>query len=325
MSFLLFFFLSLHCLFAIEQNTDFLKLILEPDSLVVSNFPEKVAGPGFIGDFLLDMPSIRFIYHHENIYFKKLKFFAVIKNKTNQNQSFTFFQGLGGPSSDFVYSGYRSALLFWRDLLGGGQRVLLGPFESKVLISHLIAPAQAISGLLKLTDYLPDSLMLSLFFLDHEYPSLLPKQKPQLNNYFQHVLLKRAYLSSYFFYRCGDGLETIQIGGRPFLKDHMSDFSLQGNYGVIYSISLVLKNPYPKAVSVQLLKGPLGLGVHRGVFLIDGNLYSSGVTNRDHDYYYLEKIAQFYLKPFSSRRVQIYTMPISGGIYPIELMLRCIR
>ena len=76
------------------------------DILIVSNYPEKLSGPGTILNQTYTNSKIRIMFHHINSYNDNLNFFISVTNTGSDVLELAIAAGVGGPSKDVIYTGH---------------------------------------------------------------------------------------------------------------------------------------------------------------------------------------------------------------------------
>lgn len=87
-----------------------------------------------------------------------------------------------------------------------------------------------------------------------------------------------------------------------------------GDYGVLHSLDVNLRNPGSAPVTAYLYFRPIA-GIDRASFLVDGNLVELGCVREPVPY----QISSFELAPGQQSRATVQTMTDGGSFYPAEI------
>jgi hypothetical protein len=93
--------------------------------------------------------------------------------------------------------------------------------------------------------------------------------------------------------------------------------TLDGDYGVLYDISVRIDNPTPEPRVVRLVLAP-DAGGAQGIFLVEGKWIEAPHLSPPAEF----QLARFLLSPQEHRVVNIRTLPVGGSAYPVTLVVR---
>ncbi|MBI2200665.1 MAG: hypothetical protein HYU43_01850 [Armatimonadetes bacterium] len=92
---------------------------------------------------------------------------------------------------------------------------------------------------------------------------------------------------------------------------------LVGDYGIVYRLSLEVRNPSDLDQRVSLVAPALG-GAARGLFLIEYDAVDVGILRPGED----RTLASINVRARDQVVMTVVTMPVAGSFYPVRLMLR---
>jgi hypothetical protein len=113
--------------------------------------------------------------------------------------------------------------------------------------------------------------------------------------------------------------KRFRLGEDPRFQDQRSDQYLKGNYGILYTITLVLDNrDHNQSRHLEVVFVPAG-GMVRGTFQIHDEILETPVLKTKAQESVIKKIELF---PHEVRKLVIQTMPQPGAYYPANLIIR---
>ena len=296
----------------------------EHETLIVSNYPESIEGPGLIFDTVLKKKSLRVLYHHKNNAEKPLFVLAQIQNFSGLPTKVFLQKGSGGPSEDVVFAGHTAAKQFLEQLNSIADVVNIAPFSSKQLLLHKIKPSQVSSGLFRIekTDYKPLSVKLSI--IEAQYPHLSAfYDVPNPLSQFRPTVLKNAYRKLNISFDAKQDIMAFEIGGKPYLRAHESPYALKGNYGVIHDARITLRNSTAHKKKIQFFFSPKKYeSVDRAVLLLNGELIEIGLLSFVGEKVSIQHFYSVELAAGEQKDVTLVTFPQSGCFYPIDIILK---
>ena len=83
------------------------------EPLIVSNYPEKITGPGKIVQHTITNNRLRLMYYHKNISKTDLFVHLDLENTSSKNIITHYTNGISGPVNDEVFAGHQSAKRFF--------------------------------------------------------------------------------------------------------------------------------------------------------------------------------------------------------------------
>jgi hypothetical protein len=117
-------------------------------------------------------------------------------------------------------------------------------------------------------------------------------------------------------YTVGKNWAFLRVG-KMAIPGKSEGRKLDGNYGVLYDISVQIENPLPESRVVRLVLAP-DAGGAQGIFLVEGRWIEAPFLIPPAEF----ELAQFVLSPQERRVVSIQTLPVGGSAYPVTLVVR---
>jgi len=291
----------------------------QAELLMVSNFPERLAGYGlwFEGK-IPDARAARLLYHHVNASSSTSDLVVELWNLGQQPAAVHVVAGVAGPSYDECYVGHRAALEYLSNRATSAGWLVPVPPGTAVPVMTQRLPRQAVaSGVLELRPVVSADLSLRLYLA----PPVEERMPRAITEYAESPLLGQWHYPQpqrevKARYEVGRDWAFVTIGDTPATGLVEGDL-LSGSYGVIYEISLELANPTAEPALVALLLEPAG-GPARGALLVDGRPVETALLRNTSE----GLVARYSLAPGEVRQVRIETMPQGGSNYPVRLVAR---
>jgi len=289
-----------------------------PQSVLVSNEPERVAEPGtLLREPLAGGESCRLLWHHVNDTASMPLTFAVRIVNTSDEPAKVFILGdEAGPSTDEIHSGHVAMYDFWRMVLGSVGYVATVPAASAWRVYECTTvPARIVSGICQMTNIGPEAVMIEVVAqsgasdmplvavnTDAEHLSILSE--------FRYDARQTAELS----HQIGGAWSFLRIGKPSSDPDIVQ---LPGHYGVLYDITVKVDNTRQHTATFELVATAAG-GASRGVYLIDGHLIDTGSMRP-----YEERLLwRGRVAAGASHSLSVQTIPQAGSNYPVMLVVR---
>jgi Pilus formation protein N terminal region len=293
---------------------------ISPDSLMVSDYPERLEENGvlFSADLQVETPS-RFLYFHYNPPGQPDRRIVLrAENASSEPTIVQFISGRGGPLPNEMEAGHTSTKSFLVNVVQNQGRLITIPANSSLNIAEQDLPAgNVVCNLLQLRVLSGSKVHLTLFaqnFLDD--PNIALANVDLLEATHKHA--RGIYAIPEFYYATqwsvtGDYLE-LPIGQIP-LPNRLKGEALAGDYGVLQSFTVDVQNPTSSPQTVALYENPRG-GRATATYLIDGTLVQSHQVTAYSRY----KVRQYVIPARGFVRVTIVTMPEAGSSYPLKLI-----
>jgi len=289
-----------------------------PQSVLVSNEPERVTGPGtLLRERLGTGESCRLLWHHVNDTASVPLTFTVRVVNTSDEPAKVFILGdQAGPSTDEIHSGHVAMYDFWRMLLGSVGYVATIPGASAWRAYQCTTmPARIVSGICQMTNIGPEAVMVEV--AAQSGASDMPLVAVDTNAEHLSKLSEFRYdarQTAELFHQIGGAWSFLRIG-KPSSDPDIAQ--LPGHYGVLYDITVKVDNARQQPATFELVATAAG-GAGRGVYLIDGHLTDTGTMRP----YEERRLWRGPVAAGASRSFPVQTIPQAGSNYPVMLVVR---
>jgi hypothetical protein len=293
---------------------------ISPDSLMVSDYPERLEENGvlFSADLQVETPS-RFLYFHYNPPAQPDRRIVLrADNASSEPTIVQFISGRGGPLPNEMEAGHTSTKAFLINVVQNQGRLITIPANTSINIAEQDLPAgNIVCNLLQLRVLSGSKVHLTLFAQNAlEDPNVALANLDLLQATHKHA--RGIYSIPEFYYATqwnvtSDYLE-LPIGQIP-LPNRLQGEALAGDYGVLQSFTVNVQNPTSSPQSIALYENPRG-GRATATYLIDGTLVQSHQVPAYSRY----KVRQYVVPARGFVRVTIVTMPEAGSSYPLKLI-----
>ncbi len=311
--------------FSVQQNTrvqleNIAAPRISPDSLMVSDFPERLTENGvlFTADLHRDAPS-RFLYFHYNPPGEPdRRIVLVAENHSSEPATVQFISGRGGPSNNEMEVGHAATRDFLVDVIQNQGRLLEIPASSTVPIAMQDLPSGAIAAnLLQLRVLSGGDIHLTLVAQNAtDDPNSALTTGALLMSTVRHA--RGIYDIPEFHYSAqwnvDDAYLELPIGQIP-LPNQLKGEALAGDYGVLQSFVVNVQNPTNRPQAIAIYENPRG-GRATETYVIDGVLVQTHQVPPFSRY----KVRQYVVPAKGFVRVTIVTMPEAGSSYPLRLI-----
>jgi hypothetical protein len=297
----------------------------DPQVLLVSNSPESPPfGKVLYTATLGEAQTVRLLYHHQNgSPAQRMSFLVTLSNPT-VHPVMVWVTGAGSEAnSDELTLGHEVTRRFldqyWRH---AGFLLQIPPNITLPLFLHTVAPGATVSGLAQLAVLEGERLTLRVSArLAGETDPPGASFAPDFDTFHQRGAFARPWIVQTVLYTVGDPALTLTIGGdADLLHEEQSGQLLQGNYGVLYTFHVKMRNPTPDPVPVEFTMYAPG-GQARGTFLVDDQVVHSPVVLPGAP----ERLATVRLGALDERTLILSTMPESGANYPVRVVIASVE
>lgn len=294
---------------------------ITPDSLMVSDFPERLESNGvlFTSDLRRELPS-RFLYFHYNPPGAPARRIVLrAENPSAEPATIQFISGAGAAEPNEMEVGHTSTKRFLLHLVQNEGRVItLPPKSSLNLVAQDLPAGNVVSNLLQLRVLNGNVVNLTLLAQNaSDSPDMTVANMVLLEGGHPHA--RGVYGIPEFHYNRSwsviDSYLELPIGNIPLLNQRVAGQALTGDYGVLQSFVINVQNPTARPVSIALYENPRG-GSATGTYLIDNVLVQSHQVPAFSRY----KIRQYVVPAKGFVRVTIQTIPEAGSTYPLRLI-----
>ncbi|MEO6835181.1 MAG: pilus assembly protein N-terminal domain-containing protein [Candidatus Tumulicola sp.] len=293
---------------------------ISPDSLMVSDYPERLEESGalFTADLRSDQPS-RFLYFHYNPPGQPDRRIVLrAENHSTEPAIVQFISGRGGPSPNEMAAGHTATRAFLINVLQNQGRLIAIPGNASLDVVEQDLPAGNVAAnLLQLRVLSGGTVRLTLFARASDGdPAATLGTADLLEAAHKHA--RGIYPIPEFYYATqwsvNDEYLELPIGQIPLPND-LQGQALSGDYGVLQSFVVTVQNPLSTPQSIAIYENPRG-GRATGTYLIDGVLVQSHQVPPFSRY----KIRQYVIPARGFVRVTIVTTPEAGSSYPLKLI-----
>ncbi len=292
---------------------------ITPDSLMVSDFPEKLTANGvlFTADLKRDRPS-RFLYFHYNPPGEPDRRVVLrVQNLSPEPAILQYISGSGGPDPNEMAAGHAATYEFLKHLAQNEGRVIVLPGNGTMNLSEQALPAKDIAcTLMQLRVLDGGTVHMDLFAQNASSPPDEQLANEELLTG-DHPHARGIYDIPEFHYsrlwNVNEDVLELPLGEIP-LPNSLHGEALAGDYGVLQSFVIKVQNPGAQPVPIAIYENPRG-GRATGSYLIDGVLIQSHQVPAFSRY----KVRQYVVPARGFVRVTIETIPDSGSSYPVRL------
>lgn len=293
---------------------------ITPDSLTVSDYPEKLTENGvlFASDLKRTQPT-RFLYFHYNPAGEPDRRIVLrAQNLSPEPAVVQFISGPGGPDPNEMLTGHVATYTFLKHLVQNEGRVIVIPGNGTLNLVEQPLPAKnVVCNLLQLRVLNGSTVHLTLFAQNAaSSPDEALSSTELLAG--DHPHARGIYPIPEFHYstlwNTTDPYLELQIGHIP-LPNLLEGQALAGDYGVLQSFVIKVQNPTSQPQPIAIYENPRG-GRATGTYLIDGVMIQSHQVPPFSRY----KVRQYVVPARGFVRVTIETIPDSGSSYPLRLV-----
>ncbi len=301
---------------------NFAQPAIAPQSLLVSDFPERLSENGIL--FTADLTAKRverFLYYHYNPGGQPDRRIVLkVANTSPQPALVQLIRGQAGPDTNEMQVGHLSTQRFLVRRAQNEGSVVTIPGNATVTLAQQLLPAKTIvSAIMQLHEIAGAPLHLTLVAQNASDPidgpiptsALLVGDVPHARGIYPIP----EFFFDYSYDAEGPNLE-IPIGQIP-LPNLVRGQTLAGDYGVLQSVTIrIVNNARHNARQIALSASPRG-GRATGTFIIDRVLVQAHAMPPYGHY----KLRQYTVPPGSFVRTEIVTMPEGGSSYPLRLVV----
>lgn len=293
---------------------------IRPNSLLVSDFPEKLKENGVLFTAgLAAHEASRFLYYHYNpVGQPDRRIVLKVENPSAQPAALHVISGQAGPGANEMEVGHLSTYRFLvHESQNEGTILSIAPNATVNVVDQMLPAGSVVSNLLQLRELEGAPLHLALLAQDASDPADGPIPNTDLlESEVRHargVYPIPEFSFEYTYDTEGPNLE-IPIGQIP-LPNLRKGEALAGDYGVMQSITVRIINNDPRnAREIALYADPRG-GYATGTFVIDRVPVQAHRLAPFTHY----KLRQYTVPPGGFIRTDIVTMPEGGSSYPLRL------
>ncbi len=289
-----------------------------PQSLLISNAPEKVDGIGaLMRQSLAPNVPARVMWHHKNYAGRPIVLAVRVVNAGDEPARVRLGWAQAGPDGDEIFVGYNAMVRYWESVRRGAGFLAIVPprcaFEtSAVLIDH----HDVVSGLM---DLIADSG-------EHLYVEVVSRDPEDEPSGFDEVpgAGNELPVTPYEFPAALDAEVNYEVGGR---YGHLSigredvqneqGIALAGAYGISHRVRVNASNPTEQPAVLELALRAGG-GVARSVTMVAGALNCSGNLGAGNE----QILERRDLPPGVAVTIPLEIIPTAGSNLPFTLVVR---
>jgi hypothetical protein len=284
----------------------------EPNLLFYSNDPEmlrKYYGVLYTGVIRANQ-AVRLLYHHQSAMNEPIRFTLQLKNGDTPAR-LQIIDGSASPQIDTFQIGRRAAAKFFPNWLNDSGYIQdLQPGETITLLNQRLTKDMTTSGIYHFVLLSGSSVTVQL---RADPPDQIVDVRPSRPNPEVYPVTRKRFNETY---SVGGRWSFIPFGREPILT-HDSSHPLDGNYGVVYDLTLNLENTTDQRNDAEIVFDPAA-GVAQGVFIVDGKMVQTGHLRPPQEFV----LGDYPLAPGERRKVHILTMPLAGSNYPARFTVR---
>jgi hypothetical protein len=297
------------------------------ETLLYSNNPERVSKPQTLHASRVPAGMVRVLYHHLSNLPERAVFTAEIINDGKEAVQIQIGATTQEPLADPTLVGFRATAEFFPLLESGtGAVVGIAPGQRIAFVRAEFDPGLTISGLAQLRIVSGPAPLLRIAVSAPDNPTLIPhlwhdylapaemlaeaRESAKIETHVYPNPVKKVTER----YQVGGKFSFVSIGRVPIKS--LTSQQLDGNYGVLYDITLSLINQTDEPETISLRFEPSG-GLAGAFMLIDGKPVEIMRTNMPEE----TTLATYKLMPKEIREVKIRTMPLAGSNYPARIIV----
>ncbi|MBV8725637.1 MAG: hypothetical protein JO350_09930 [Candidatus Eremiobacteraeota bacterium] len=293
----------------------------QPGILFYSDDPEHVTQDGllFRGTVTTATPA-RLYYYHDDAQDPR-RLVVLLSGAADEPASVQVVGTRAGPNMDVMHVGHTVSKNFLLTKTHHeGLIVDLSPDDPFVLADVPMSARQLVAGNVDVRVLSGGPVTVAVVAAS---PGVDPRTLlggPQLPDDGHHrtgTFQIAAYGNEALNYMVGGADPTVVIGDTdptPPSADPQGQGHDYGDYGVVHTIDVTMRNPAAEPATAYLYFKPLA-GPARASFLLDGNLIELGCVRVSAPY----QISSVNLAPGESYRGTLLTMPDGGSFFPTEI------
>lgn len=306
-----------------------------------SNNPEPVKKPMrlFVGGLKPGQP-VRMLYHHINRTGSTLIMNVEAINNSNTPARMLIIPGDAEPAQNPVAAGFEAADIFVRSWSKYSGEIVDIPAYSILPISlRRMRKNDTVSGLcyLRLLEGGPQELVVRAearnpSVMEHKWKVAMASATPWRITGCKPIgdlasipapdsvhIYPNPFKEEDVDYSVGGPFGFVRIGQTPIARQD-NQGSLDGNFGVLYTIVATIQNKTANPADVEVVY-EASAGYGGAVFLIDGSVRRTPMLQPKEE----TRLSRFRLEPYSSKSLKIMTVPLSGSAYPCTLTIRPVQ
>ncbi|MGC9317962.1 MAG: hypothetical protein ACP5KN_08005 [Armatimonadota bacterium] len=295
-----------------------LSVIPTARALLMSNYPEKVAGVGALMRQPLECGRpARLMWHHKNYAGHPLALAVRLINSGQGTARVRVGWAEAGPDRDEIFVGYNAMLRYWQGVREASC------FEARIparasfeAVTTALGYHEVVSGMMDVMADEGDGLYVEVAARDRKD---VPRGFCQVYRRDDELPVTPfefpASLDRELSYEVGGRYGHLSIGREDIVND--DGVALAGAYGVMHNIRVALSNPQARPGRVELAVRAGG-GVARAIAAVDGALTSTRLLLAGQE----QILATRDLPPGGRGELRVQMMPTAGSNLPLTLVVR---
>ncbi|MFI5385947.1 MAG: Ig domain-containing protein [Fimbriimonadales bacterium] len=303
-----------------------------------SNDPERVTKPMrlFVAGLKAGEP-VRMLYHHINRSGSTMFMNVEAINNTKTPARLLIIPGDADPGPNPVAAGFEAADRFVRSWSKySGEIVDIPPYSILPISLRRMNRLDTVSGLcyLRLLDGGPEQLIVRAAarrpsLVDRKWKLAMSSPTPWRIGGCKKIgdvgsvpmpdavhIYPNPFKEEDVTYTVGGPYGFVRIGQTPIAQQD-NHGSLDGNFGVVYTIKANIENNTSAAAEVEVVY-EASAGYGGALFFINGDYRRTPWLQAKEE----TRLSHFRLDPGASRLLRIMTLPLSGSAYPCTLIIR---
>lgn len=307
------------------------------EELWYSNEPENLRNPQTLySHWLTTGRPARLLTHQRNRGTAPLVSLVKLVNYGQTTARVSLIAGDGGVDQNPTLAGYRAGEAFMPDWKEGASLVLQIPPGSSVPVQvHELEYGDTSSGLyvFHLLEGAPDSVMMvheavapasmppkwrEASRVERPYTMARPETIPVgtiIINRTNSPVFPEPKRVETFNYEVGGRITFLRLGQRAVTGNEGE--ALLGNFGVVYELNGTIKNPTDRVAPTEVVFES-SAGYTGALIFVNGTLMKIPLLQPKTEH----RMRLFNLQPGQTVRMNMVTIPLSGGSYPATITIR---
>jgi|GEM_PF-5115951 len=313
------------------------------ERLFYSNTPEHITGSRVLyAATLADAAPARLMFHHDNMTRGGMVLAVTLTNPTDAPLRLHLTPGFVPPAVDPARTGYKAGQVFLQNQMKRYGEIVTVPARSSlplvlqrlthrqtssgIALLRLLEPAKDARCLIQVASVSPNRTGYSKLAQGHLDPWRVATAKthtlPQLMQ-LETLARQNTYLAARTLamnYTIGEHWAQVPVGRNDVLSPTPTPDAVPeilGDYGVLYTLRVTIKNPHPTHRKAEVVFAPGG-GAALAVFNIGGSYLQVGEVRPPHE----RALVKVTLRPNETRTFTIQTVPLGGSSYPANIIVR---
>lgn len=289
-------------------------------ALSLSNDPERIHTEQVLSLGMLPshgMP-LRLLYHHANASNSNLWLRLELFNDSESEARLLVRFATAGPTNDEIYSGFAAVSSFLGRWFNGAAFVTeMPPRSIYALMEHPMPNGLTVTGICEISKIVGGDIGYQLIATRERVrwrmmPLTAPAAKA-MSTWTRYFAEPVKVISAK--HTIGGNWTFIHLGREPIRG--LKGEHLHGNYGVMYHINVDVENKAALPATYELAFTP-NAGPARCAAIVDSKLLQTPLLQPYQEFV----LKRWHMPPSSTKRHEIYTMPLPASYYPVTLVFR---